>query len=99
MATKIRRSRAEWREFLASYERSGLSQQTFCEQHGLALSTFCKWRRDLGSAASTVPAPVFAELEVSSSPEAPVDPPADHLGWDIELALGDGVVLRIRSRC
>lgn len=105
MATKIRRSPAEWRELLSSYERSGLSQQAFCDRHGLALSTFCKWRRSLGGSVTPTAAPVFAELEVAPAaamsdgmPVEPIEPPTGH-GWDVELALGEGIVLRIRRRC
>lgn len=36
-----------WGKLLSSYESSGLSQKTFCEQHGLKLSTFSYWRRAL----------------------------------------------------
>lgn len=40
-----RRGAAEWRGWLARYERSGLSQKAFCARHGLALSTLTYWRR------------------------------------------------------
>ena len=40
-----RRGAAEWRRWLARYERSGLSQKAFCTRHGLALSTLTYWRR------------------------------------------------------
>ena len=62
----VRRSAAQWQALLEAYERSGLSQRTFCQQQGLALSSFVRWRRQLagrinisrmhtipGSAAST----------------------------------------------
>ena len=40
-----RRGAAEWRRWLARYERSGLSQKAFCARHELALSTLTYWRR------------------------------------------------------
>lgn len=97
MATRIRRTRAEWRDLLARYERSGLSQQSFCDEHGLALSTFCKWRRELGAVAGTAE-PVFAEVEVEHrmQPREQIEPQSN---WDIELTLGPGMVLRIRTGC
>ena len=97
MATKIRRTRAQWRDLLALYECSGLSQQSFCDEHGLALSTFCKWRRDLAAVAGTAE-PVFAEVEVEdrTEPREQLDPES---AWDIELTLGPGMVLRIRTPC
>lgn len=46
-----RRSRAEAEQLVAEYETSGISQEEFCQRHGLALSTLAryrKWRRQQG---------------------------------------------------
>ncbi len=43
-----RRSRAEAEQLVAEYEASGISQEEFCQRHGMALSTLAryrKWRR------------------------------------------------------
>ena len=40
-----RRGAAEWRRWLARYERSGLSLKACGARHGLALSTLTYWRR------------------------------------------------------
>ena len=40
-----RRSRAEAEQLLAEYEASGISQEDFCRQHGLALSTLARYRK------------------------------------------------------
>ena len=89
MATKPRRSVTEWRDLLARYDRSGQTQQAFCDRHGLALSTFCKWRRELGEPAASEA--VFAEVSLTDERVAPDS------CWDVELTLGLGVVLRIRA--
>jgi transposase-like protein len=36
---------------VAGFDGSGLSQQAFCHRHGLKLSTFTYWRRQLSDAA------------------------------------------------
>jgi len=41
---KIRRTRQQWRTIVTEFEHSGLGMRTFCEQHGLAYSSFAKWR-------------------------------------------------------
>ena len=75
------RSEAEWRSIMADFERSGMTQREFCEAGGLSLKTFQNWRGRLGASAC---AGSFVEL-----------PPPDG-GWDVELDLGGGVVLRLR---
>jgi hypothetical protein len=49
----------QWRERVASWQRSGLSIRAFCVQHGLIETSFSYWKRELRkryAAASTVPA-------------------------------------------
>ena len=74
------RSATEWTGIMADYERSGLSQRKFCASRGLSLKTFGNWRHRLGAGKGS-----FVALS----------PPAES-GWDVELDLGDGVVLRLR---
>jgi hypothetical protein len=47
-----RRSAAQWLGPVRDYAASGLSQQAFCERRGVALSTFCHWRRRLAQEAA-----------------------------------------------
>jgi transposase-like protein len=42
-----RRGVEERRNWVKRYERSGQTLKQFCEQHGLALSSFCLWKRQL----------------------------------------------------
>ncbi len=42
-----RRSAEERRGWVKRYERSGQTLKQFCEQHGLALSSFCLWKKRL----------------------------------------------------
>ncbi len=97
-ATKssTRRSRAEWQRIIEAFAASGLTQAAFCRREGLALSTFQYWKRRLaaggpgtrpGSEAPAEPAVIdLGALE---------DRPA---GWEVEIALGDGVSLTLRRR-
>jgi len=92
---RIRRSASEWQHIIAQYEQSDQTQETFCHEHSLALSTFCRWRQRLSrlTSPSTCEAPGFVEL----SSEVPADEPA-LTSWDVELQLGADVFLRLR-RC
>lgn len=90
-----RRSAAEWRELISMFKRGGGTRKQFCARHGIALSTFAWWQSRLGSQLSaTAPEqPVFVEL----MPER-ADAPAPILAGalDLELELGDGLVIRLR---
>ena len=90
-----RRNREEWRALLECFEHSGQSREQFCREQGLTLSSFAHWRRALGKTAAgrrtVTGSPLFVELE----PQARVSTGS----WDVELELGDGMVLRLRRPC
>lgn len=44
--TPIESRRIYWRKLLKSFERSGLTQKQFAEQHGVKPNTFSKWKRN-----------------------------------------------------
>jgi transposase-like protein len=80
-----RRSAAEWREILERYEGSGLSQAAFCQEAGVAPSTFQVWRRKLRRRGGV-------EEFVALSPS--VEPGGR---WAVEIELPDGTVTRVRG--
>ena len=90
--TRIRRTADQWRKLIAEQEGSGLSQEAFCKQKRLALSTFANWKRRLG---------IEPAAETERSPDASTwidlgSLGARSSGWDIELDLGEGICLRLR---
>lgn len=46
MAEK-RRTPAQWRELVQGWPRSGETQADYCRRHGIAVSTFHRWRERL----------------------------------------------------
>ena len=92
---RARRSREQWRDLLERFEHSGQRREDFCREHGLTLSSFAHWRRTLGKTAAgrrtATGSPLFIELEPQAG--------AASGSWDVELALGDGMVLRLRRPC
>lgn len=96
-----RRSAREWRALLRTYARSNETRQQFCARHGVALSTFDRWRQRLRQEAATgmavrasVPAPALALFVELAADKQPVS--AEFPVWDMELELGHGVFLRLR---
>jgi transposase-like protein len=73
---------------VAAYERRTVTRRAFCVEVGVAPSTLDYWRRKLrdeGSAGAG-----FIELAAGSE--------VCRSAWEVELALGDGVVLRLARR-
>ena len=92
---RARRSHEQWSALLERFEHSGQSREEFCREQGLTLSSFARWRREFGKTAAgrrAAPAsPVF--LEVTPQANAPSG------SWDVELELGNGMILRLRRPC
>ena len=87
----IRRSAEQWQAIMLAYDNSGLTQEDFCIRESLALSTFYKWRNQLAGRqpkSKDRKDPMFIALGSVQEAEK-----AKH--WDIELSLGDGIVLRL----
>ena len=80
-------SRSEWERILGAYEASGLSQAGYCRREGLSLSSFRNWRNRLGSGPCASPGGFIEVLG-----------PAPETGWEVELDLGGGAILRLRRR-
>jgi hypothetical protein len=89
-----RRSASQWRELVDQWRRSGLCQREFCAQQDVGLSTFVRWKGKLagGGEVASVAQRDRAELVEL---EALVGFPA-RSGMEVELQLGEGLVLRIR---
>ena len=95
-----RRSRAQWQSLIERGERSSLGIAAFCRAEGVSTASFYSWRKrlsqapahDSGSASNDTQAPEGRFLDLGALHGA-----GGAAGrWDIELALGEGVVLRLR---
>jgi len=85
---RIRRTPEQWRQILDEFNASGLDRKSFCERRGLRREALRRAELRLGlDAPRSMPF-----VEVSASPAEPVP------GWDVELELGDGLVLRLARR-
>jgi|SRR5690606_9142497 len=89
-AKRAHHSAAQWQAWLHEFAVSGLSQSEFCRRKGLTLSAFYNWRKKLGQIPEPqTPGEPFVEIK---PPTMAAFPP----GWDLELELGHGRVLRLR---
>ena len=93
---RINRSRRQWQSLLDDFHRSGLTKVAFCKQRGVATSSLNRWQRMLegqpeGSGFVDVTEPL-ARTPASPAPRRDPDN-----AWQVELALGKNIVLRIRT--
>jgi hypothetical protein len=58
-----------WQNHIEAWQRSGQSQQDYCQIHGLALATFGYWRRKLKEVRPEKPR--FYPLVVTGQPSFP----------------------------
>lgn len=93
---KIRRSASEWRGIISDYKTSGLTQREFCQQRGVAYSSFTNWLIKLKKSQSAMPDdvrnPLFVEVDTSN-----LSLTASQNEWDVELAFANGTVLRLKQ--
>jgi hypothetical protein len=100
-----RRSRVQWQALLARAARSELGVREFCRREGVSTASFYTWRKRLGDGAGAADGvaaavaagsgePVFLDLGPLGA-QAEAGPGA---GWEIELDLGGGAMLRLRRR-
>jgi hypothetical protein len=96
----IHRTPEQWLKIFKQHTASGMQIATFCKQQKLNTSSFYAWRKRL-TYMSLFP-------ETTKSPLAHDDNKADWVNmmpehqassqvWDIELALPNGVVLRMMN--
>ena len=92
---RISRSRSQWRSLLDDFHRSGLTKVAFCKQHGVASSSLNRWQKILAQE----PGGDFIDVTepLSVTPAAPPSTQESDPGWQVELALGNNTVLRIRT--
>ena len=82
-----RRDEKQWIEIFRGFESSGLSEREFCRREGLALSSFQRWRRRLGSVASAEFVEFVPTVQSSTASS----------GWSVDVSLPNGVCLRFQG--
>ena len=86
-ARRPRRDEKQWTEIFKRFESSGLSSRDFCRCEGLALSSFQRWRRRLGSIAPAEFVELVPTVQSSAAPSS----------WSLDVSLPNGVCLRFQG--
>lgn len=97
MQTTKRRSAQVWREVVARFGQSGLTEEVFCERAGASLKLFHRWRFKRSSAAARAvmdkaarvsPGPTAGFVDLGSLKDS-----GSRL--EMRLDLGGGVLLHV----
>ena len=89
---RTRRTKAQWSKILERFDLSDQDPRQFCRREGLALSSFQRWRRQLGTVGPTG----FVELVPTSSPST-ASTNASLGNWSLNVSLPNGVSLRFQG--
>jgi hypothetical protein len=95
LQNKTRRTVDQWQDLLKTDEDSGLSQRIFCQQQGIALSTFYSWRKKLRELHTSGDNQLQQDQFVQLTP--PIASPSIDNSWDVALAFANGMTLRLRA--
>ncbi len=93
---RIHRSPHQWQALLDDFHRSGLPKEAFCKQRGVATSSLNRWQRVIERQAQNGD---FIDVTepLSRVPATPSPRHDSDNAWQVELALGNGIVLRLRT--
>lgn len=94
---KTRRTPEQWKVIISEHETSSLTQRNFCQQQGVAYSSFTYWLKKLKKMdpdADVASTPLLVGIESKHSASSPSTASNN---WDVELAFANGVVLRLRQ--
>jgi len=95
---RIVRSKATWQQIMDQYDSSSQTQAEFCREHDIAPMSFYKWRQRLSKETQS---DHFIDISQSMVSVKPIDQKASSMEepspWQVELELGQGMTLRIRT--
>jgi len=84
-----RQGSAYWQGQVEGWRQSELSQIAYCEQYGLNIKSFRRWRTKLQRAATTAASLTLVPISVGTPATAPAIRLHSPGGWRIELATGN----------
>ena len=86
------KQQANWPDMVAKYRSSGLTQKQFCQEHGIAYTTFKNWVYRTKESTDNISeteigsfVPVKTQVPFSSAHESPEEPASGEFVTDIPL--------------
>ena len=89
------RTQEQWKALLEEFNTSGLTRAAFCKKHRIATSSLYRWQQLFDDRAGD--AEFLDVTEPLANAPKPHPAPVRDNDWQIELELGAGIVLRLRT--
>jgi len=95
---RIVRSKATWQQIIKQYDSNSQTQADFCRERDIAPMSFYKWRQRLSKETRSDHFIDISQSMVSIKPiEQQPSSPTESSPWQVELELGQGIILRVRT--
>lgn len=92
-----RRSRKEWTALIQRCESGGSGVTAFCRREAVSTASYYLWRKRLRQEGAAPSAPDIPTTVDSSAPTfLELGQLPGQAGWELELDLGGGVVVRLK---
>jgi len=95
---RVVRSKETWQHLINQFEPGSQTQADFCREHGISPMSFYKWRKRLSSDCINEH---FIDISQSMVSVEAIDKPSSTRVaatlWQVELELGQGMILRVRT--
>ena len=88
------RTQEQWKALLEEFNTSGITRAAFCKKHRIATSSLYRWQQLFEHASDAGFIDVTEPL--ANTPKSHPVPVCDN-DWLVELELGAGIVLRLRT--
>ena len=92
---RVMRTQEQWKALLEEFNTSGLTKSAFCKKHRIATSSLYRWQQLFGDRASNAN---FIDVtdQLTNAPRSH-SVPVRKDDWQVELEMGSGIVLRLRT--
>jgi hypothetical protein len=92
---RVMRTQEQWKALLEEFNTSGLTRAAFCKKHRIATSSLYRWQQLFDG--HTGDADFIDVTEPLSNTQGSHPVPVRNNDWQVELELGSGIVLRLRT--
>ncbi|MBT4521011.1 MAG: hypothetical protein HOC23_13500 [Halieaceae bacterium] len=92
---RIQRTRGQWKSLVDEFTASGLTKVAFCKKRGIATSCFHRWQQVFAGQSA---AGEFIDITEPIAAVASLPSVEGNADWQVELELGAGMFLRLRTR-